>query len=642
MRQAAPLQYVREVDWNAVAAWALGFGFVVYLSFKGGGFDPLVHGQAGIAVWWVVLLGVAVGALPRSRFRPLAWCALGLLAAFAAWTALSLAWTESPDRTWAEAARVLAYLGVFVLALMLRGEGWTRRVTAALAAAIAFVALVALLSRLHPAWFPSADETGTFLTASRERLTYPLNYWNALGALIAIGAPLVLQQAACARSVAARALAAAALPAMALAAFLTLSRGGIAAAFVALAVYLLLAADRLPKLLTALVAGAGGAILIAATAQRDALQDGLTGAVARSQGDEMLVLTLVVCVVVGLIGAGLALLERKDVRPGWTRLSVPRARAATLAGLLAVLVMAVALDAPGRASDAWGEFKGDGGPGTGTERLGSVAGENRYEFWSAAVDQAESEPLTGTGAGTFEYWWTRNGATTDTVRDAHSLYMQTLGELGIVGFALLCAFFATILVGAGLALREGSDERSHVAAALAGVVAFCFTAAFDWIWQNPVLPVVLLLLASILVARGQRSVRGAGRGAGMRLGFAAAAIVAIVAIAIPLASTTLLRQSEADARGGDLEAALAAARGAQNVQPGTAAPRLQEALVLEAQGRLAPAAATARAAAEREPTNWRNWLVLSRLEARLGRVDAALRDYREAESLNPHFLLFSR
>ena len=48
-----------------------------------------------------------------------------------------------------------------------------------------------------------------------------------------------------------------------------------------------------------------------------------------------------------------------------------------------------------------------------------------------------TKPLTGTGSGTFEFWWARDGDTDETVRDTHSLYLQTLGELGIVGFALI-------------------------------------------------------------------------------------------------------------------------------------------------------------------------------------------------------------
>lgn len=644
-RRAGPLEYARKIDWNAVATWALGFGLVVYLGLKGGGFDPLVHDQVGIAVWWVLLATVLVGALPRRRPGPLGWAALGLLVAFVAWTALSLSWTESVERTWADLARVAGYLAVFALALFARDSRGARRMVAAVAAGIACVALVGLLSRLHPSWFPEAAETPRFLASSRERLSYPLNYWNALAALIAIGLPLLLQVATCAKSTAARALAAAAMPALALTAFLTLSRGGIAAAFLALAVFLALSPDRLPKALTLLVTAAGGAILIAAGDSRDAFRHGLTNAAAERQGDEMLAIVLAVCLVVGLVQAGITIGLKRGTRPGWTEVSRRQALAAGAAVLLAALVVGAALDAPGRASDAWSEFKHQGGPGKGTGRLTSVAGEARYQFWGSAVDENATRPLAGTGSGTFEYWWDRNGDTRGRVRDTHSLYMQTLGELGIVGLALLAAFLAAILVGgARAALRASRRARPQLAAAVAGCAAFCIVAAFDWMWQIPVLPVATLLLASVLVTAGSRS-RGGGAALPwlpLRTAVALLAVAAILATAVPLAATDLVRRSEADARSGDLAAALGAARSAQNVEPSAATPRLQEALLLEQEGRLRPAAAAARAATERESTNWRTWLVLSRIEAERGRAAAAVSDYRKARSLNPRSYLFSR
>ncbi|HEX3172613.1 MAG TPA: O-antigen ligase family protein [Solirubrobacterales bacterium] len=640
--RAAFYHRAESVDWAAVATWLLSFGLVAYLGLKGGGYDPLVHDQVGVAVWWLLLVGVLVGALPRRRLPPLAWAALGLLAAFVVWTALSLSWTESVERTAADLARVTAYLGVFALALATRsGERSAQRLVGAVAAAIAVVGAVALLSRLHPAWFPEAGETGRLLE-DPERLSYPLNYWNGLAGLIAIGLPLLLQAAACARNVLYRAAAAAALPALMLALYLTLSRGGIAAAAIAVAVFLAFTADRLPKLLTLSAAAAGGAVLIVAANQRDSLQHGLTNAAAHHQGDTLLALTLAVCLAVGALQAAGSLLLRRFERPRWTLATPRQATAIAVVALTVILVAALAAGAAGRVSDGWSEFKEGGGPGEGTGRLGSVAGQSRYQFWSAAAKENASEPLTGTGSGTFEYWWARNGDTDETVRDTHSFYMQTLGELGIVGLALLAAFLAVVLIGgAREALLAGARGRPALAAALAGCVAFCVTATFDWMWQIPALAVSLLLLGGALVT----GARDPGRPHGAlnipaRAVFAALALAAIVAIAIPLAATTLIRQSEADARAGDLAAALTAARSAANAEPGAATPHLQQALVLEAGGELAAAAAAARAATERESTNWRPWLVLSRLEAERGHAAAAVAAYRRARSLNPRSQLF--
>jgi O-Antigen ligase len=644
MRSGAAQEHARRVDWSAVAIWVLGFGLVVYLGLEGGGYDPLVHDRVGIAVWWFLLAGVVVGALPRRRPPALACIALALFAAFVIWTALSLSWTESAERTSADLARVAGYLGAFSLAVFAIGSSNARRLVSAVAVGIAVVAVIALLSRLHPAWFPTSHETAQFLSSGRERLSYPLNYWNGLAGLIAIGAPLLLWVATCAKTIAVRAIAAASLPAIALAAFFTLSRGGIAAIFVALAVFLAFAPDRLPKLLTALIAGAGGMILIVLASHRDALQHALLNDTAHHQGNEVLVFTLVVCLIVGLVQAGLSAAMLQVRRPDWTVVSRERSRMALAVAALVVLVAAVAVDAPGRAADGWDEFKGEAAPGKGTERLASVAGESRYQFWSAAVDENASKPLTGTGSGTFEYWWTRNGSVPEIAHDTHSLYLQTLGELGIVGLLVLAAFLAAVLVGGGRNLVRASGSRPELAAALAGCVAFCVTAITDWMWQIPVLAVAFLLLAAVLVAadEGPGEDGHAGLKLPLRAAVALVALVAIVAIAIPLASTSLVRKSEADARAGDLPAALSAARSAQNAQPDAASPRLQQALVLESQGDFSAAAAAARAATERESTNWRTWLILSRIEAELGDASASVRDYRKARLLNPFSELFER
>jgi hypothetical protein len=638
-------EFARRIDWGGVWTWFFCFALIAYLGLKGGGYDPLVHDQVGIAVWWVVLAGVLVGALPNRRPGTLALAALGLLAAFVAWTALSLTWTESVEKTSADLARVATYLGVFALALSARDSQSARRVVAAVGAGIVFVVAIALLSRLHSAWFPAADQTAQFLTSNRERLSYPLHYWNGLAALIAIGAPLVLQVGTRARTTLWRAAAAAALPAMALTAFFTLSRGGIAATVIALALFVALTPDRLSTIPTLLLSGLGSLVLIVAADHRDALQHGLLNATADRQGDELLVIVLVVCAAVGALQAGIVLAARGRRRPAWTRVPRRNALAALAAGVLVALVVAGAVGAPGRASDAWAEFKEKGSPGKGTERLGSAAGQNRYQLWSAAVKENASEPLTGTGSGTFEYWWARNADVPEIVRDTHSLYLQTLGELGIVGLILLSGFLLVVL-GGGCVVLLGveSVNRPPPAAALAGCTAFCITATFDWMWQLPVLPVATLMLAAVLVSGGLRSDAGERKGLPIapRIAVAVAALAAIVAIAIPLASTSLIRSSEADVRSGDLSGALQEARTAQNVQPGAASPRLQLALVLEAQGEFPAAAEAARAATEKEPTNWRTWLVLSRIEAESGQAAAAVRAYREAKSLNPLSPIFER
>src|SRR2546423_3127764 len=109
-----------------------------------------------------------------------------------------------------------------------------------------------------------------------------------------MGAGLLLGVAATAGAVAGRALAAAVLPVSALAVFLCISRGGTIVLVAGVVVFLLLAADRLPQLLTLGVAGLGGALLIAAADQRPAVKAGVDTTAARSDGGEVLVLCVLV------------------------------------------------------------------------------------------------------------------------------------------------------------------------------------------------------------------------------------------------------------------------------------------------------------------------------------------------------------
>lgn len=633
-------------DWSLLWPWALGFGLTVYLGLNGGGFDPLVNDQVGIAVWWVLLFAVGVAALPRLRLGPLAWVGFGLLAGFVIWTALSLTWTESTEKTAADLARVATFLGVFALALGSRDSKTGRRMVTAVAAGIVVVALVGLLSRLHPAWFPEAEQTAQFLTSGEERLSYPLNYWNGLAALIAIGLPLLLQLAAKAKQIAVRALAAAVIPAMILAIYFTLSRGGIAAAAIALAVYLALAHDRVPKLLSLAVTGAGGALLIVLAHRRPDLVHGHMNSTAHSQGDEMIFIVIAVGVVVGLIQAGIALAGQRTERPRWTKVSPRQATIATASVAVVILIGLIAVNAPHRVSNAWGDFKREEeGAVEGTERLSSFAGESRYQFWSSAVREFKHDPLTGTGSGTFQIWWTRDGDIAEPVIDTHSLYLQTMGELGLIGFLALLGLLAVNLFSGGrIAVRARGDKRSLLAAIFAGTLVLWLTSIFDWTWKLPVIPVVTLVLLAVLLTidtkpEERRELRSP---LWLRIGAVAASLVAIVAIAIPLTSTDFLRQSQSEAREGNTATALDDAHTAQNAMPGAAGPRLQEALLLETESKFTAAGEAATEATDREPNEWRNWLVLSRIEAERGDADAAIRAYEEARSLNPLNPIFHR
>ncbi|MEA2184449.1 MAG: hypothetical protein QOF69_3634 [Solirubrobacteraceae bacterium] len=650
---ALPRRLAARVDPPAVAAWTLAFAIVAYLALSNGGYDTIVRSQVGIAVWWIVLLGALAGILP-GRIGRAGWVAIGLLGGFALWTGLATGWSESAERSTIELGRMATYLGVLVLTLALQGRAAARHTINGLACAIGLVTLLAVLSRLHPQWFPANDHL-EFLGANNARkLSYPLNYWNALAAFSAIGVPLLLGVAVGARTLAGQALAAAILPLSALCMYLTISRGGALALVVGLVAFFALAPLRLHALGSLLAAAAGSTILISAASQRDALQDGATTATAIGQGTEVLWLVLIVCTGVAFLQVAMGLAARHLPRPAVLQSGRRGTALRALAVLALAAVIAVGAGVPGAVGDRWQQFKAvPGTVATGSQdnvfsRLGSATGTSRYQYWQSARDANATAPWKGTGPGTFEFWWARNGTLPDFVRDAHSLYFETLAETGFIGLALLGGLLLW-LVGTAVvrSLRAPPGLRLWIAAAAGGLAAFMTTAALEWVWEMAAIAVVVLALGTVIVA-GRDEVSIAADGDEPRRRMAPRAVVALLAavslgaVAVPMAAALATENSRDEAANGRLTAALEDSRTAERLQPYAATPQLQRALVLEASGALDAAATAARAATADEPTNWRTWLVLARIEARRDRPASALRALREARRLHPHSRLFAR
>lgn len=633
-----------KLDLGRIAAWLLPFALVLYLGLRGGGYDTVVRGQVGVAVWWIVLFGGLAGILPFGRIGRRGWIGLGLLAAFAVWTSLALGWSDSSERTFVEVGRVAAYLGIFALALAALARRSGRGAVNGVATGIAAIAVLAVLSRLHPAWFPEND-AARFLGEEGSRLNYPLNYWNGLAALMALGTPLLLSLAASARTLAGRAAACAALPVVGLCAWLTFSRGGALAIGVGLVVLFALMPNRVSLAVSFALGGGGAAVAILSIVDRDAVQYAHHSGLAESQGRQMIAVLLVVCVGVALLQVAVAMLGRRVDRPDalW---QMRKATAYGLGAVLAIGVLAVAIAPPQGVSSRWEDFKK---PKlvltTGQERFESSSGRGRYQYWQAASKAERTEPVQGRGPGTFELWWSRKGTLPGFVRDAHSLYMETYGETGLVGFALLVGFLGFVLAtGATRVASRRVRGRSAIAAATAGCAAFCMSASVDWVWELSVLPAAFMVLAAVVLVSGDRTRRRrwpARQRAAVRAAAVGLAVLALVAVLVPLLTASDIRDSRDRAAAGDLAGALRASLAAQEAQPDASAPRLQRALLLEAAGALKPAAVAAREATERGPDDWRNWIIRSRIDAERGAAASSVRAYRTARALNPRGRIFS-
>jgi O-antigen ligase len=128
--------------------------------------------------------------------------------------------------------------------------------------------------------------------------------------------------------------------------------------------------------------------------------------------------------------------------------------------------------------------------------LEKLFGQNRPLYWHVAWREWEKNRLLGSGAGTFDRYWLHYRTVSSFARDAHSLYLETLAELGPIGLALL---LATLLIPL-LALRGRRDPL--LATAAAAYVAFLLHAGIDWDWELPAMTLAGLACGSaMLVAR---------------------------------------------------------------------------------------------------------------------------------------------
>jgi hypothetical protein len=631
-------------------AWGLAVLFSVYLGLSGGGYDIVVRSEIGLVIWWFVLLGVLVGALPYARISRAGWIATGLLAGFLLWTWIGLSWTSSHELTLDEVCRLSTYLGCFLLALCTLGPDTARSLVNGLGCGIAAVSLAAVLSKLTPGLFPTGAAGNSFYATSR--LSYPFDYSDGVGEYAALGLPLALYMATGARTLVGRALATAALQPVLLCLAMTVSRGGIFAAVVGIIAFVALVPDRVPRLPTFALTVVGIAILMHALLDRAALRDLLIA--PAGERHSMLVILLVVLAATAAAAAILLLLSRRVVRPRRLYVSRRRAQAITSAIVLVVAVAVIIGFASGAAGKAWHDFKLWEPPTNSNQyfRLFSLAGSHRYQYWRVAWKAFTGSPLHGIGSGTFQYYWNQHaGQYVEKILNAHSLWFETLAETGIVGWLLLAGFFAVVAIGGAVrALRTTGAERTLIAAATAGVFAFCAAASFDWDWQIGVVPMVALLLAAVtLVSKHQPAGQPAAskpraswaprRWLRPRLLLVPTAVLAMIVIAIPLAMTIEYRASENAFNAGHLKQALSDAKTAAAIEPGSASPYMQQALVFEQADDISGAARAIKQAIAREPSNFQLWLTAELIATAQDHPRVALSDYQRAIRLFPNYAI---
>lgn len=469
--------------------WALEFG-----AYFGAVLYP---GAALLAIGLAVLLWAAPWRASLALSPP-ARLALWSLVALAAWSLASVLWSPTPDIAVADAQRILTYalafgLGIWMCALL------GRRMELALlpltlAAAIAGVTTVVMLLTGSDA--PGLlDEDGT--------LEYPLGYRNANAAFFLVALWPALGLASSGRMP--RALRVGAFVTATLCveiALLSQSRGSIPAALIALVVFVLAASRRVHAfgwLVLAILPA-----LVCLPVSNELFDAAKANPSLVGLGDEMSSAGST-----ALIGAAIALglalvamrLEPAMRQPAWATRA--RIRGALVAGLIALAVAVIGLVGN---PIAWAGDKADeflaGEPDLSQEsnRFSLNAGSGRSEIWRVALEAAADDPLFGEGGGGFQFRFNRERDDPNQLaRDAHSVWLEMLSELGVVGAGLFLAAMVGAFAGAIRARRLGPAAAQLSCAALAAAAYWLTHASIDWFWPYPAVtaPTLALLGASV-------------------------------------------------------------------------------------------------------------------------------------------------
>ena len=582
----------------APAAFLAAFAAVVGLGAADGGYFP---SQWGLATLGFVLVGVTVlvvaEPLMPSR-RELVF--VGGLTLVAGWAALSALWSAGAAAPVLDAERGVLYVAAAAAALLLLAlPGAAPGLLGGVVAGAVALSLYGLATRLFPGHVGGAYEPAGY------QLAQPIGYANALAMVVVVGILLSVGFTAHG-SLRVRVAGAISLVVLLPTLYFTVSRGAIGALVAGFIVQALIDPGRRRLLTVAVPLAAPAALAVLMLPRFPGLTTHGAELDAAQHDGSRFALTLVVLSVVAAFAA--ILLERRDLRsPASTRRSGRVLAAVAL--VTAVVAVPLGVIAASR-----------------SEGLVSSAGSGRREWWHVATTMVADEPLLGTGAGSFEARFVREGSIGLPARDAHNLYLETLAELGPVGLALLLATVAVPLT----AIPQAARSSVVGPAAAAAFAAYVLQAALDWTWEIPVATVPALLCAAVLLAETREPDGDLLSGRRRAVALALAAPVLALALVTHVGNGAAAASAEAANRD-EPERALREAKRAIAWAPWSEEPwqlRGEAELLLDDD---AAAQRSFERSLELNPESWVAWLDLAAVTD--GAVRARALD--RAESLNP-------
>jgi O-antigen ligase len=254
-------------------------------------------------------------------------------------------------------------------------------------------------------------------------------------------------------------------------------------------------------------------------------------------------------------------------------------------------------------------------------RLLNFSGNGRADLWRLAWRDARRHPVVGAGAGTYErFFLAHQPSTVGRVRDAHSLYVETLAELGPIGLAILIVTLVTPL----FALRRA--RRHPLAPVAAGAyAAYLAHTGVDWDWEQTAVTLAGLLCGASLLVFARRWMDPLPLRPAARYVAAVAAVGAAFFAALTLLGNSALSRSEAARERGQPAKALDEARRAHWLLPWSPAPLEAIGRAQATAGLLPVARSSFRAAIAKDDGNWQTWYELSGVTTGQTRRDALRR-----------------
>jgi O-Antigen ligase len=612
---------------SRLIAWILGAPMLAiwaWWALSDGAYFATVLLPGAIVLYVLIAITFGFGRVPIAVRGPHA-VALAALTGFAAWTAISLAWTPARDLAVDYAQRDFAFAAAFaaglILAASLRGR--------ALLALLPFLGAGAIVVAVTLIRVRTAGQLGTLIDTSGT-LQFPFGYRNANAgffAMLALGSiPVMIRRSGpIGFRMGAAALAAAALSLV----VVSQSRGSVLGVGAGCLVLFLVSRQRLEALIAVLMV----AISVAAVSPQllDPYQAVGGGHELSELQEAMTASVLAAAIAAALTLAYLKLVAPRLSRPSRTA-TIGAFAAAALVGLIGFTALAGnpigaigdGIDKISNGDRSYGQIEGS--------RFTYAGGLSRLNFWEVALDQAGDDPINGGGAGSFRSTYLTDGSGDYEPRNAHSLPLEVLGELGIVGLLLIATGLVAAVAAALRSRRLGGDSAVLSATALVVAATMLAQAAVDWSWYfggqtGPMLALLGSAAAPAALAHDQVRI-------GARLAVATAAGL-LALTSIPTFLSARLTNEAAQTWRNDPSAAFSDLDAAASLNPLTDLPLLLKSQIAADSGDDATAIAAARRAISRSPQNWRGHLLAAEALARSDRA-LAKREAESAAALNPY------